>query len=176
MLFRSLTARSGRHALKHHLVRLGFEFNQEEIDKLYIKFLKLADSKKNLSDDDIVLLAGGEQSSNERKIELKHLQVLSGTIIPSATVTLLHSGKELTYSDTGNGPIDAAINAIKQSLKRSVTLQEFLIQSMSKGSNDVGRVHMQIQSGDTVVHGFGANTDIVSASVEAFIDGVNKLI
>ena len=171
-----LTARSGRHALKHHFERLGFDFSKDEIDKLYIRFLKLADDNKNLNDEDIILLAGGEQMAKERKIELKYLQVLSGTLIPTATVTLLYKGEELIFSDTGNGPIDAAINAIKQAVKKNISLQEFLIQSMSKGSNDVGRVHMQIQSDDVVVHGFGANTDIVSASVEAFIDGINKLI
>lgn len=171
-----LTARSGRHALKHHLERLGFEFDQTKIDKLYIEFLKLADSKKNLSDDDILTLVGDDAPVKDRKIELKYLQVLSGTLVPTATVILIHNGKEITLTDTGNGPIDAAINAIKQILKQQVTLQEFLIQAMSKGSNDVGRVHMQISCEGRMAHGFSANTDTISASVEAFIDGINKLI
>ncbi len=171
-----LTARSGRHALKHHLVRLGFDFSQEEIDALYIEFLKLADSKKNLNDDDIIALAGGCKGSSESNIELKHLQVLSGTLIPTATVVIKHQNQESSYTAKGNGPVDAGINAVKMAIKQKVTLNEFLIQSMSKGSNDIGRVHMNIQSGERTAHGFGANTDIIRASVEAFIDGVNKLI
>ncbi|MFI3315570.1 MAG: 2-isopropylmalate synthase [Rikenellaceae bacterium] len=171
-----LTARSGRAALKHHLERLGFDFEQERIDSLYIEFLKLADSKKNLSDDDIISLVGGEKPQKSRTVGLKYFQVLSGTLLPTATVVLEIGDKEFTLTDTGNGPIDAAIKAVKQILKDEFILQEVLIQSMNKGSNDVGRVHMQIASGGRTAHGFSANTDIVSASLEAFLDGVNKLI
>ncbi|MFI3321520.1 MAG: 2-isopropylmalate synthase [Rikenellaceae bacterium] len=171
-----LTARSGRAALKHHLDRLGFELTQKELDKAYIAFLKLADSKKNITDEDLEALIGGEKQKKERKIELKYLQILSGSIVPTATVILTVNGEEITYTDTGNGPIDASINAIKQALTDQFTLQEFLIQSMTKGSNDVGRVHMRISRNGSTAHGFSANTDIVIASVEAFIDGVNKLI
>ncbi len=171
-----LTARSGRAALKHHLERLGYDLEQERVDKLYIDFLRLADEKKNISDDDIISLVSGEATPVKRKIELKYLQVLAGTLKPTATVVLDFGGTEITLTDWGNGPMDAAIKAVKKILEKEIILQEFLIQSMSKGSNDVGRVHMQIASNGRMAHGFSANTDIVVASVEAFIDGVNKLI
>ncbi len=171
-----LTARSGRAALNHHLQRLGYDLEQSKLDKTYIEFLKLADRKKNLTDEDIITLVSGEKPQNKRNIELKYLQLLSGTLVPTATVILEFEGEQVTLTDSGNGPIDAALNAVKQILKQKFVLQEFLIQAMSKGSNDVGRVHMQIASEGRCAHGFSANTDVTTASVEAFIDGVNKLI
>jgi 2-isopropylmalate synthase len=84
------------------------------------------------------------------------------------------SGELFESAATGNGPVDAAIKALKQIIKRDMTLREFTIQAISKGSDDVGKVHMQVEYNDVNYYGFGANTDIVSASVEAYIDCINK--
>jgi 2-isopropylmalate synthase len=78
-------------------------------------------------------------------------------------------------SSTGNGPVDAAIKAVKNIIKRKVILEEFLIQAITRGSDDVGKVHMQVEYDDQIYYGFGANTDIVTASAEAFIDALNKI-
>jgi len=174
-----LTARSGRAALKHRLELLGYVFEQEKLDKVYEDFLKLADKKKDIRDEDLLQLAGdttGENSMN--KIKLKKLQVLSGTLIPTAVVVITVGGEELTATATGNGPVDAAVKAMKFLINRKVIIQEFLIQAITKGSNDVGRVHIQLLQEDSnlMVHGFSANTDIVRAAVEAFIDGINKMV
>jgi len=174
-----LTARSGRAALKHRLELLGYVLENEELDKVYEDFLKLADSKKDIRDEDLLQLAGDTTGrATQSKIKVKRLQVLSGTVIPTAVVVLEIGGTEFTASGTGNGPIDAAVNAIKSLINRQVIIDEFLIQAMTKGSNDVGRVHIQLHQVDTsrVVHGFSAKTDVVMAAVEAFVDGVNKLM
>ncbi|MCC8088295.1 MAG: 2-isopropylmalate synthase [Rikenellaceae bacterium] len=173
-----LTARSGRAALKHRLELLGYVFEQEELDKVYEEFLKLADSKKDIRDEDLLQLAGDTTGQNSmNKIKLKKLQVLSGTLISTAVVVIEVGGEELTATATGNGPVDAAVAAIKSLINRKVIIQEFLIQAITKGSNDVGRVHIQLLQEDSniMVHGFSANTDIVRAAVEAFIDGINKM-
>ncbi|MDR0953866.1 MAG: 2-isopropylmalate synthase [Rikenellaceae bacterium] len=174
-----LTARSGRAALKHRLELLGYAMEQDELDKVYEEFLKLADSKKEIRDEDLLQLAGDTTGKAALgKIKLKRLQVLSGTVIPTAVVVLEIGGNEFTASGTGNGPVDAAVSAIKSLIDRKVVIDEFLIQAMTKGSDDVGRVHIQIHQVNTsnVVHGFSAKTDVVLAAVEAFIDGVNKLM
>ena len=75
---------------------------------------------------------------------------------------------------TGNGPVDAAINAVKQIIRRKMTLKEFTIQAINRGSDDVGKVHMQVEHDGALYFGFGANTDIIAASVEAYIDCINK--
>ena len=174
-----LTARSGRAALKHRLELLGYALGQDELDRVYAEFLKLADSKKDIRDEDLLRLAGDTTGGASRgKLKLKRLQVLSGTLIPTAVVVMDIGGTEFSASSTGNGPVDAAVNAIKTLINRQVVIKEFLIQAMTKGSNDVGRVHIQIDETDTGrrVHGFAADTDVVRAAVEAFVDGVNKLM
>jgi 2-isopropylmalate synthase len=174
-----LTARSGRAALKHRLELLGYVLEGAELDQVYEEFLKLADSKKDIRDEDLLQLAGDTTGRGSRgKIKMKRLQVLSGTVIPTAVVVLEIGGAEFTASGTGNGPVDAAVNAIKSLVDRKIVIDEFLVQAMTKGSDDVGRVHIQLHQVDTnrVVHGFSARTDVVLAAVEAFVDGVNKLM
>ena len=77
----------------------------------------------------------------------------------------------------GNGPVDAGIKAVKKAISSSdMSIQEFLIQALNKGSDDTGKVHMQVEYQGNVYYGFSANTDIVAASVEAFVDAINKFI
>lgn len=171
-----LTARSGRAALKHRFSSLGVELTQENLDKVYEEFLKLADRKKDIHDDDILVLAGAERTLNHR-IKLEHLQVTSGVGVRAvASIGLNVSGEKFEGTASGNGPVDAAIKALKKIIDRKMTLKEFTIQAISKGSDDVGKVHMQVEYGGQVYYGFGANTDIVAASVEAYIDCINKFV
>lgn len=171
-----LTARSGRAALKHRLEILGVTLDKESLDVAYEDFLKLADKKKDINDDDVLMLVGKERQEHSR-IKLEYLQVSSGIgIKPVASVCLNIAGEKFEAASSGNGPVDAALNAIKQILRRTTVVKEFLIQAMTKGSEDVGKVHMQVEYDGAVYYGFGANTDIVAASVEAYIDAINKFV
>lgn len=171
-----LTARSGRAALKHRLSVLGVEVDNGKLDEIYEAFLKLADKKKDINDDDVLMLAGMERSENKR-IKVDFLQVTSGVGVRSvASVGLLIAGEKFEAAASGNGPVDAAINAMKQIIKRNMSLQEFTIQAISKGSDDVGKVHMQVEYNGAVYYGFGANTDIIAASLEAYVDAINKFV
>ncbi|MDR2286533.1 MAG: 2-isopropylmalate synthase [Prevotellaceae bacterium] len=170
-----LTARSGRAALKHRFATLGIvNISQEKLDEIYQQFLLLADRKKSLTDSDILALAG-ERDSVSKKIKLDYLQVLCGKRVRQvATIRIDISGEKFEATASGNGPIDASIKAVKEIIKRQMNIQEFLIQAITKGSDDVGKVHIQVEHNSKVYYGFAANTDIVTASVEAFIDAVNK--
>ena len=171
-----LTARSGRAALKHRLEVLGVTLDKEKLDQAYEDFLKLADKKKDINDDDVLMLVGKERKENGR-IKLEYLQVSSGVgIKPVASVCLTIAGEPFEAASSGNGPVDAAINAVKQIIRRQTTVKEFLIQAITKGSDDVGKVHMQVEYEGAVYYGFGANTDIIAASVEAYIDAINKFV
>lgn len=174
----SLTARSGRAALKHRLELLGYTTNDaEEVKSLYEKFLEIADKKKDVNDEDLKILIGDKISGGvEREIELKHLQVLGGkSVIPMATVTLAIRGEEFTCTESGNGPVDAALKAVKTLIRHKVRLEEFLVQAITRGTDDIGKVHIQIENRDKIYYGFSGNTDILTATVEAFIDAVNKI-
>jgi 2-isopropylmalate synthase len=171
-----LTARSGRAALKHRLQVLGVELEQDKQDKIYEEFLKLADRKKDINDEDILLLAGKNRNKSNR-IKLEYLQVTSGVGVRAvASLGLDIAGEKFEAAATGNGPVDAAIKALKHIISRQMVIQEFLIQAINKGSNDVGKVHMQVQHEGVNYYGFSANTDIVAASVEAYIDAINKFV
>lgn len=169
-----LTARSGRAALKHRLHVLGIELGKEQLDKTYEAFLKFADRKKEINDDDILMLAGRHHAAS-RRIKLDFLQVTSGIGVHSvASVGLDIAGEKFEACASGNGPVDAALSAIKNIIRRQMIVKEFLIQAINRGSNDVGKVHMTVEHEGMEYHGFSANTDIVGASAEAFIDAINK--
>ena len=148
---------------------------KDKLEQVYGEFLKLADKKKEIRDDDIALLVG-DATRQEKRIKLDFLQVIAGkTLVPTATLRLDIAGEKFNSTASGNGPVDAAINAVKQIIHRQVILEEFLIQAITRGSDDVGKVHMQIEYEKKMYNGFGANTDIITASVEAFLDALNKL-
>ena len=170
-----LTARSGRAALKYRLEVLGVNVDDDKkLDKLYQKFLAMADRKKEVNDEDILTLAGADQSENHA-VRLDYLQVTTGMGVRSvASIGIDISGQKFEAAATGNGPVDAAIKALKKIILKQMTLKEFTIQAISKGSDDMGKVHMQVEYNGSLYYGFGANTDIVTASVEAYIDCINK--
>lgn len=169
-----LTARSGHAALKYRLEVLGLKPDAAKLDEIYKEFLKLADKKKQITDDDILLLAGAERAGNEH-VKLAYLQVSSGKgIRPTACIGLDIAGERFEAAAQGNGPVDAAINALKSIIKRKMTIKEFTIQNITKGSDDVAKVHLQVEHEGKLYYGFGANTDIVTGSVEAYIDCINK--
>jgi len=171
-----LTARSGRAALKHRLHLLGVEIGEERLQEVYQEFLKLADRKKVINDEDILLLTG-EERSEKKRIKLDHLQVVSGKGVRAvASITLDIAGEKFEATASGNGPVDAGIKALKRIINREMTLQEFLIQAIAKGSDDTGKVHMQVEHQGSVYYGFSGNTDIITASIEAYIDAINKFI
>jgi 2-isopropylmalate synthase len=172
-----LTARSGRAALKHRLGKLGYSFNKKALDKIYEAFVKLADTKKEIIDEDLKVLAGASERDIKRNLHLQHLQVLCGKgTSPVATVDLEWKGVHHTATATGNGPVDASINAVKEILKIKVRIEEFLIQAITRGSDDIGKVHMQVEHKGVVYYGFSASTDILTASVEAFIDAMSQIV
>ncbi len=172
-----LTARSGRAALKHRLEKLGYTFTKAALDTIYHEFVKLADSKKEIIDEDLKVLAGASARDIRRNLHLHKLQVVCGKgTTPVASVTMEWDGVCHTATAEGNGPVDASINAVKEILKKKVKIEEFLIQAITRGSDDLGKVHMQVEHKGTVFYGFSASTDIITASVEAFIDSMSQIV
>lgn len=170
-----LTARSGRAALNFRLQSLGYKLEKEELDEVYKKFLDYADENRSIADDDLLMLVG--EKTLAKKVNLKGLQIMCGRPLKSmATVTLDIENTEKTETSNGNGPIDAAIKCIKKMVPLQIRLEEFLVQANTGGGDDIGKVHIQISSEGKYYYGFGVNTDIVTASVMAFVDAVNKAI
>ncbi|MCP4124442.1 MAG: 2-isopropylmalate synthase [Bacteroidetes bacterium] len=170
-----LTARSGKAALKHHLEILGFELEQERLKEVYEQFLVLADSKKDINEDDLLTLIGEERKASRRlKIEL--LQIVCGkTLEPMATVRLKVNGETKQKTCAGLGPIDAAFKAVNRILDADIELVEYLVQAINQGIDDFGKVHVQIKYKGQMYYGFGADRDITTASLEAYIDAIAKI-
>jgi 2-isopropylmalate synthase len=170
-----LTARSGRAAIQHRLESLGYSISKSELDDVYKKFLALADKKREINDNDLKTLIGKQSNDNVIKLEL--LEVVCGNPLqPMAMVSLVVDDAKYSATAHGNGPIDASFKAINAIIKKKVRLDEFLIQAMTGGSDDQGKVHVQVMYKDILYYGFGTDTDIVVASVKAYLDALQKLL
>ena len=121
------------------------------------------------------MLTGASINTSEHLVKMESLQVTSGKgITPVAAIKLKIANEVFEAAATGNGPVDASIKALKQIIHRQMELKELTIQAISKGSDDLCKVHVQVEHEGTVYYGFGSNTDIVTATVEAYIDCINK--
>ena len=172
-----LTARSGRAALKHHLERLGFDVSSENLlDQKYQEFLSIADSKKDIVDEDLVLLMGGDVKSGQ-PIKLHGLKVTYDMARKSVVkIELSVRGEAKTVNIEGEGCIDTISEGLKRITSVEFVLEEFLAQANIKGDRNITKVHIQISVGEVVYYGFGADRDIIVASARALIDAINKII
>lgn len=173
-----LTARSGRHALNHHLERLGYTIERIDLDQVYERFLTMADGKKEIKDDDILLLMGDRAESNYKDgLSIKGLQVTCGDqASPEASVRLHYKGSDHEAKSTGNGPVDATIKAIEKIIGRKFNIKEFNIHAIHSGSDDVSKVDMLVVNEGKSYKGYGFSTDIVRASANAYLDALNKFV
>jgi len=175
-----LTARSGRHALKHRLSRLGYQIDKINLDEVYTGFLEMADRIKEVTDHDLQMLMGGDKNEkqvNDKGIRTTLVQVVCGDPLrPMATVRLMVNGEEKEASASGNGPVNATIEAIHKIIDAEVNIEEFNIQAIYGGSDDVSKVNMRVVHDGKSSYGFGYSTDIVNASVNAYIDALNKIL
>jgi 2-isopropylmalate synthase len=173
-----LTARSGHAALKHRLGELGYEFDEAQMDKVYTRFLDLADRKKQVYDEDLEVIVADETSTVHQSYELLHVQVSCGDkSFPTATVCVRDpQGRELIDSCHGTGPVDAVYRAVNRIVNVDNELIEFSIQSVTEGIDALADVTIRIRRGNDIYTGRGANTDIVVASGRAYLHALNKLL
>ncbi len=172
-----LTARSGRAALKHNLEKLGVNLEKEELDVAYEKFLVLADTKKDFTNDDLLSIVGKQASEVSHILEITDLKVECGTQeVRTAKITINKNGQLITAEGEGNGPVDATLKAINKIIgKKDIVVEEYLVQLITGGSDDYGQVHYQISKNGVFFYGYGKDTDIVLASAKAYLEAVNKV-
>ena len=174
-----LTARSGHAALAERLHDLGYSFDAEELDDLYLKFLAVADKKKEVYDEDLESLINERERSFSALYTLVGLQISCGfPLIPTATVTLSDTdGQRYTACEVGGGPIDAAYRAVDQILKVENDLSEFSIQSLTRGIDALGEVTIRIVSSEGRVYtGRGSDGDIIVSATRAYLNALNRLL
>jgi 2-isopropylmalate synthase len=171
-----LTARSGRHALRHRLEQLGHTLSKEEVDKAYERFLEVADKKTEIYDEDLLAIVGDEIRDVPEKYRLEYLHTTSGTgTVPSATVRLVIGDQTVQESAWGDGPVDAAYRAIDKATGTAAKVEEYAIRAVTSGSQAMGEVTVQVKEQGRTFTGRGASTDIIEASAKAYIDALNRL-
>ncbi|MCK4417386.1 MAG: 2-isopropylmalate synthase [Candidatus Latescibacteria bacterium] len=172
-----LTARSGRHALKHRLSELGYELPGKQLDKTYKRFLEVADKKKEVFDGDLVAIVEDETTTVPERYKLEYLHTSSGTgTIPTATVRIKIGDQLIQEATCGDGPVDATYKAIDKVIRLPINLKEYSIQAVTSGAEAMGEVTVKMDDNGVIVIGRAASTDIIEASAKAYINGINKLM
>lgn len=168
---------SGRHAFRDRLDILGYQLDDEAISKAFDIFKRLCDEKKDVTDGDIEAIISDRilNVNPEHRYELLQYAVGVGAGLATATVVIRRNEEELRDAGTGNGPVDAAYQAIKRALKFSPRLLNFSIRATSPRSDALGETVVELKCGSVIAQGRGASTDIVKASIEAYLNAVNRL-
>ena len=183
---------SGRHALKKRLAELGFGLNEAELDKAFARFKDLADKKKTITDADLEALVADELYQPTEVFALDGLQVACGTMgMPTATIRLKGpDGKLHIHAAIGTGPVDACYKAVDAIVKTPATLLEFAVHAITEGIDALGEVTVRIEAEGVAptanaqrdyeytrtFGGHGADTDIIVASVKAYLAALNKML
>jgi 2-isopropylmalate synthase len=168
---------SGRNAFRTRLKELGFELSEQDLNKAFLRFKELADKKKEISDLDLEAIVNDETRPVPELYRLEHVQVVCGNReAPTATVRLVTpEGEERVDAAVGTGPVDAVYKAINRIVNIPNKLIEFSVQSVTAGIDAIGEVTIRLRHEDRIFSGHAANTDIIVASAQAYMNALNKL-
>ncbi|PLS22142.1 2-isopropylmalate synthase [Neptunicoccus cionae] len=169
---------SGRAALRSKLKDLGYELGDNQLKDVFVRFKALADRKKEVYDDDLLALMNdeGTNAANDR-VQVKSLRVVCGTEGPQqADLTLTIDGVDHSVSATGDGPVDASFNAVKQLFPHSAKLQLYNVHAVTEGTDAQATVSVRMEEAGKIVVGQSADTDTVVASARAYVNALNKLL
>lgn len=169
---------SGRNAFKSRLAELGMEFESEEaLNDAFRRFKDLADKKHEIFDEDLqALVSETTAAALQERFKLVSLKVTSETgETPSADVVITIDGEEVSTSSAGAGPVDAVFRAIESKVNSEADLELYSVNSITSGTDSQGEVTVRLKRAGHIVNGQGADTDIVIASANAYINALNKL-
>ncbi|MBN2317120.1 MAG: 2-isopropylmalate synthase [Sedimentisphaerales bacterium] len=172
-----LTARTGRHGLRHRLEEMGYKLSKEELDKTYGRFLSVADKKTEVFDEDLVAIISDEIHAIEHIFELEYLHVASGTgTLPTASVKMKTKDGMRQAAACGDGPVDAAYEAIREATGLSPKLENYSIRAVTGGKDALGEATVRIKENGRTFVGRGISTDIIEASAKAYVDAINRMV
>jgi len=169
---------SGRHAFKMRLEEMGFYLDDESFEKAFKLFKELCDRKEIVTDGDIEAFIADEiiAVSPSKRFELKSFSVtVENGGRATATVTLLENGVEKTDAAVGNGPVDASYKAIKRIVNVNPILKSYRIDATSERSDALGEAVITLQYDSFTVVGRGTSTDVIEASIKAYVNALNRL-
>jgi 2-isopropylmalate synthase len=169
---------SGKHAFSEKLKDLGYDLGDNAIKDAFKRFKDLADLKKEVFDEDIVALVDDEVVRVNDRIQLLSLEINCGTVHrpPKASLEMEIDGETKSCTSTGDGPVDAAFNAIKELFPHNAGLQLYQVHAVTHGTDAQAEVTVRLEEAGKTVNGQSADTDTMVASVKAYINALNKLL
>jgi 2-isopropylmalate synthase len=170
---------SGRHALRDRVTELGYHLSEEQLERLFNDFKALADKKKEVYDEDLVVLIEKFIQDVTPHWQLVSLHTVAGTnVLPTATIQIRRpDGQIVQDAAIGDGPVDAIFKAVERVTGVAANLREFGVRGVTAGKDAQGEVslELEVESDDRTFRGRAASTDIIEASAEAYINAVNAI-
>src|SRR5512143_419558 len=167
---------SGRHAFRDRLKDMGYELSDDDLNRAFERFKRLADQKKEVFDEDLEAIVSDEMQQIQEVYVLRDLSAQSGTgMTPTATVELQVGGKTVKRTGSGDGPVDAVYRTIAAITGTKSRLDAYLVKGITGGTDALGEVTVKVEEEGKKVAGHGADTDIIVASVKAYVNALNKL-
>ena len=168
---------TGRHGFADRCKQLGFKLTDPELERAYQRFLEIADKKKEVFDEDIAVIINDEIRIVEKIYELEYLHVACGTgTLPTASVRIRTKEKTRQAAACGDGPVDAAYEAIREATGQSPKLESYSIRAVTGGKEALGEATVRIKQNGRTYIGRGVSTDIIEASAKAYIDAINRMV
>lgn len=170
---------SGKHAIEARLNELGYELSPEDMENIFVEFKKLTDKKKSITDMDLIALAGAKKLGDVEIYTLVSFAVQSvSDMSATSSIKLSKNGEYYMDAAIGSGPIDAAFQAIERITETGSELLNYSIQSVTEGEDALGEAMVKLKSPENgdIFTGHGLSTDIIEASIKAYVNGVNKLL
>jgi 2-isopropylmalate synthase len=167
---------SGKHAFEVHVKKLGFRLAPKELDQAFVQFKVLADKKKYIFDEDLESILQSEIAKIPETWKLVSMKVVTETgTKPHAEIELSYEGKIKKADSTGDGPVDACYKAIEKIVDSGAKVIHYGLQSVTEGKDALGEVLVKLGVGGREVTGRGTSTDIIEASVRAYLFALNKI-
>jgi len=168
---------TGRHGFSQRCKQLGFELSDAELEQAYQRFLEIADKKKEVFDEDIAVIINDEIRAVEKIYELQYLHVACGTgTLPTASVKIKVRDEVKQAAACGDGPVDAAYEAIRMATGLSPKLENYSIRAVTSGKEALGEATVRITENGKTYIGRGISTDIIEASAKAYVDAINRMV
>ncbi|RKY04900.1 MAG: 2-isopropylmalate synthase [Planctomycetota bacterium] len=168
---------SGRHGFADRCKTLGYNLTKGEVDIAYEMFLQIADKKKEVFDEDIAAIINDEVRVVEHVFDLEYMHVACGTgTLPTASVKIRTAGEVVQAAACGDGPVDAAYEAIRQATGLSPKIENYSIRAITEGKDALGEATVRIRNDKRTFIGRGVSTDIIEASAKAYVDAINRMV
>jgi 2-isopropylmalate synthase len=171
---------SGRHAFKEKVTELGIELSEDNINKAFTAFKQLTDHKKEVTDDDIFTIITEIQTNtasvDKYKLEMFQIQYGSNNIPTAAVELKTPAGKVVKTACTGNGSVEALYRTLEALTEEETKLIDYQINSVGGGKDALAESRVQLMVNGKTVNGRGSAQDVMEASVQAYLNAVNRYI